>query len=483
MMESEALAKARMVVHNRYGADLESKASDAFCIVHGLPTVATEAFFESAVASTASIPLEAPAAVIEFAHSSEVVAERSQATDAIRNSPTWDQIKETIAELNQFEELPLRATQLLRDRSIRSSRENFYRTIGVMRGAIERGARAFIQPGTSSLNTYASARTSEVCWLNRTILTWADLRVLSELASDRSIEQLDLPRQLTAEVNIPGLPSKAPEFRLSSGRTGKGIIVAVIDSEVALQHPALVGRVIQKRNYSREPWGNPDAHGTTVAGIIAAQSDQYDGIAPNATIYNYKVLATNRFSNGNDFYGNLAIQSALEDGAHIANCSWGAGPISDGRSREARACNAAWQYGLTIVKSAGNNGPTAGSLTSPADAEGIIVVGATDETGVTVQDYSSRGPLKNGEHRPHLVAVGGTTLRGVDGCTVGGDFGDCGYGTSFAAPYITGLIALLLEGEPDLEPDQLRTKLLHLCNPLRAHSLDVDGEGFPLLPL
>ena len=48
--------------------------------------------------------------------------------------------------------------------------------------------------------------------------------------------------------------------------------VAVIDSEAALTHPALRDRVIHRRNYTREPWGTPDSHGTAVAGIIGADS-------------------------------------------------------------------------------------------------------------------------------------------------------------------------------------------------------------------
>ena len=82
-------------------------------------------------------------------------------------------------------------------------------------------------------------------------------------------------------------------------------------------------------------------------------------MAPEATIYNYKVLATNPFLGGDDFDGALAIQQAVEDGAHIANCSWGAGPAGDGTSREAIACNEAWTLGLMIVKSAWNRAPPA----------------------------------------------------------------------------------------------------------------------------
>jgi serine protease AprX len=233
--------------------------------------------------------------------------------------------------------------------------------------------------------------------------------------------------------------------------------------------------VIHKQNYSLELWGNPGSHGTAVAGIAAAGSENISGMAPEATIYNYKVLATNRFLNADDFGGALAIQQALEDGADIANCSWGAGPAGNGTSREARACDTAWALGLTIVKSAGNRGPGNNTMTTPADAAGVIVVGATDRDGTAVQDYSSRGPV-NGRG-PHLVAPGGAPNRGIDSCVIAGGFGDSGHGTSFAAPHVTGLLALILEGERNLTPDDLRERLVSVCVPFPGIAGHVQGAG------
>ena len=155
----------------------------------------------------------------------------------------------------------------------------------------------------------------------------------------------------------------------------------------------------------------------------------------------------------------------------------GAGPAGDGASREARACDAAWTLGLTIVKSAGNRGPAGGTLTTPADADGVIVVGATDQQGAMVQDYSSRGPTPGGKLRPHLVAPGGMPTRGIDSCLVGGGFGDSGFGTSYAAPHVSGLLALFLEGAPDLTPDEQRDKLLSLCAPYEPNDDNTHGRG------
>jgi serine protease AprX len=248
--------------------------------------------------------------------------------------------------------------------------------------------------------------------------------------------------------------------------------VAVIDGEVALTHPALKGRVVHKFNFSNEPWGNPDAHGTAVAGIIASNDSTFPGMCTEATIYNYKI-----FPKGNDFFGSLAIQHALTDGAHIANCSWGAGAAGDGTSREARACDEAWKVGLTVVKSAGNGGADAQTCTTPADADGVIVVGATEREGHSVQDYSSRGPAGT-KVRPHLIAPGGINGgTGITSCLTGGGFGDTGAGTSYAAPHVSGILALLLERDSSLTPNKLRDTLLSLSAALPGLDDNTQGHG------
>jgi serine protease AprX len=150
--------------------------------------------------------------------------------------------------------------------------------------------------------------------------------VLADVSAEVAVTAIDVPRRLTADADTRNHAAIGlPAYVTATGVSGRGVVVAVLDSEVALRHPALTGRVVHRRNYTVEPWGNPHSHGTAVAGIIAADDPVTGGIAPGATIYNYKVLATNRLLNGDDFGGALAIQQALEDGAAVANCSWGPG--------------------------------------------------------------------------------------------------------------------------------------------------------------
>jgi serine protease AprX len=492
--------QARLNVSKVFGKTLADKASESFCLVFGKSeatqagiesVLATRARFESIDANFDSLPI-----VLEFKPLPLVMNEINKAVESVRKSTAWSNIRN---ELNKVEMasvtrgvatevmesgrtepeiLPLSGARLLRHVKVLSIRDNFLKISGPITDEIERGSRPFLRAGPETVRVpQRPSSITQLCWLNQTVRSFVHPRSLTEVVSDPSISKVDLARRLEAEINVTGGTVGTVAFRKKFNLTGKGVIVAVIDSEVAMNHPALKGRVVHKQNMTAESWGNPGSHGTAVAGIIASNIERFLGMAPRVTIYNYKVLAANPLLNSDDFDGALAIQQAVEDGAHIANCSWGAGPAGDGSSREAKACDAAWDLGLLIVKSAGNNGPSAKSLTTPADANGVIVVGATDNQGKKVQDYSSRGPSKN-KPRPHLLAPGGIDGGiGITSCLIGGGFGDCGAGTSFAAPHVSGMLALLIERNQNLVPDQLREILLKACKRIKGVSADTQGRG------
>ena len=487
-MDADIVKNARARLSNALGEKLASKATDAFCLVYGRPATAltaVEAVAEQAVT---------PSVVLEFTQRPDVSDAINKAVEKVRTSKAWTDVRNALKKLDvaakttgavtevmesgrsEPEPLPVSAARLLRHVKVVSLRDNFFKVAGPITDTIEKSG-SFLPRAETSTRVSSRAPITQVCWLNRTVRSWSDPRNLAEVAADDSIERIDLPRRLAPEISTSGKTAGAPQFRKKFKRTGKGIIVAVIDGEVALTHPALKGRVVHKMNFTDEAWGHPHPHGTAVAGIIASKDSNFTGMAPEATIYSYKVLANNPSLTGTDFDGALAIQQALEDGAHIANCSWGVGPAGDGSSREARACNEAWNAGLVIVKSAGNNGPGPSTLTTPADAEGVIVVGATDRSGKKVQKYSSRGPAL-AKQRPHMIAPGGILGgAGIRSCLVGGGFGDCGAGTSFAAPHVAGILTLLLERDPNLTPNELRDTLSNACALLKELDVNTQGRG------
>jgi serine protease AprX len=476
-MDKELLKKAKKLVKDKYGVTFAKKATDEFCLqaagAYLKPNSESFGFENFNVAMSETI--QQPSVIMEF-KAEPVQKDTSQPGD---HSIT-KRVNDFLETLKEDESIIVNLQQAWKQERMKTFREKTMKDMHPLKASLEKNIERAFAHRTRSLQQ--ESYLTRVCWLNQTVQTIADPVSIAEIAQDPLITKLDIPRKLTKEINETGKTVFANQYRQKFSHTGKGIIVAVIDSEIATNHSAFGNRVLHRSNYTKEPWGNPDSHATGVAGIIGSADDEFSGMAPEATIYNYKVLATKESLNSNDFEGALAIQQALEDGAQLVNCSWGAGPASDGTGREARACNRAWELGLTIVKSAGNRGPGSGTLTTPADAEGVIVVGATGKDGKKVEKYSSRGPLASGENRPHLVAPGGNMAgAGIFSCLIQGGFGDIGIGTSFAAPHVTGLLALILEANPSLSSDGQRDFLIKLCTSLNGFAVDDQGAGFTSL--
>jgi len=349
-------------------------------------------------------------------------------------------------------------------------------TIDALRRDFERSSAAVV---TELLRARPRA-VIETCWLNSTLQAPAAASLLAELAHDPQLRRVDVPRRLRLHVGSPPkdvVLTGSAVVRELHGLTGCGVVVGVIDTEIMQSHKALGGRVLQAADLSGEGFGRPDFHGTAVAGTLAADgsllplsagaSRRFQGVAPKVTIRNYKLE-----DDASDLHGAQAIERAVEDGLRIVNCSWGikSAPLT-GRSRVARACDSAWSLGTAVVKSAGE----LGRLTSPADAEGVIVVGAANLLGTAMQNRPPHGVI-GARGRPDLVAPGDGDPPPWSTRTDGG-IGAVSGGTSIAAPHVSGLLALLLEREPELAPDELRARLLSACTPIGGVPALHQGHG------
>jgi serine protease AprX len=469
-VDQAEIARARERVRQAYGAQVAEKASLGFLLAAAGPTPAGLARGGLEAVGRAG-PGAAPATVLEFTPATPEPAGdvRRLASRAVHEAFASD------------ESLPPEVTGQIgpaaRQIVLTSFRDRFLADAASVRSEVERAAAVLNAGPLEAAAGFERPAFTDVCWLNGTVRVRSNPSTVADVAADPRIERIDVARAIEPEIGATAALVGAPAYRKATEKGGAGVIVAVIDSEVSAQHPGLAGRVVHKGNYTREAFGSPGSHGTAVAGIIGSGDREFSGMAPEVTFYNYKVIAGNPTLSGDDFDGALAIQQALEDGAHVANCSWGAGPAGNGTSREARACDTAWGYGLTIVKSAGNRGDGSQTLTTPADAEGVIVVGATDRAGSAIQSYSSRGPTGGGVTRPHLCAPGGSAEDGITSCLVQGGFGNVTHGTSFAAPHVTGLAALLLANDPTLDPDEVRDLLIAACTPLPEGDGNVQGAG------
>ncbi|MCP1715618.1 PGF-pre-PGF domain-containing protein [Methanocalculus alkaliphilus] len=135
--------------------------------------------------------------------------------------------------------------------------------------------------------------------------------------------------------------------------------------------------------------------------------------------------------------------------------------------------------GTTFVASAGNKGASGlRTIGGPAAAEKVIAVGATDRSADYIAEYSSRGPSGWGEGmriKPDVVAPGSYILSAS---TRDGELYRTLSGTSMACPHVSGIVALLLQVNPDLTPDEIRSILTTTAVDLGDDGPDVTyGHG------
>ncbi|MFJ3794287.1 type VII secretion-associated serine protease mycosin [Kitasatospora sp. NPDC090091] len=238
--------------------------------------------------------------------------------------------------------------------------------------------------------------------------------------------------------------------------TGAGVMVAVIDTGVDDQNPQLAKKVtdggsLLKEKDGRKPEGggnvDPVGHGTKVAGIVAAaRSDQtgFVGLAPDAAILS---LRQNDAEGSGDVHTLVdAINQAVQKGAKVINISQdvrGAGDTKFAGYAELKAAvEAAEASNVVVVASTGNDGKKGD--TYPAAFPTVLAVGASDRN-------NERAPFSQYGDFVDVAAPGVDMLSTVPH---GGQCVD--NGTSFAAPYVAGLAALLVGAHPSWKPRQVR---------------------------
>jgi subtilisin family serine protease len=200
----------------------------------------------------------------------------------------------------------------------------------------------------------------------------------------------DLPVHAMASVAVRTANGTTTSSAAASDGAGAGVTVAVVDTGVDYSHPDLGGgfgaghKVVGGYDFvngDADPMDD-NGHGTHVAGIIGAKAATPGGVtgtAPGADITAYKALDASGSGTSSDIVA--AIEAAVDPaGAHpadVINLSIGV----DGGSGDdpvTEAAQAAADAGVIVVASAGNAGPVASSVASPAVAPGVIAVGATE---------------------------------------------------------------------------------------------------------
>ncbi len=256
-----------------------------------------------------------------------------------------------------------------------------------------------------------------------------------------------------------------------AGYTGVGITVAVLDTGVDLIEPgldeAIVSCVSTILGLTVPECTDTNGHGTHVAGTVAGRHATYRGVAPDANLAIVRVLHAGGAGTSADIIAGMDWIAENKDRVsppiRVATMSIGfADPgCGDGSGPEAEAADALVARGVSFTIAAGNSGHAKCTIDGASAAFNVITVGAADDRNTkdpsddTLAEFSSGGPTDDGRLKPELVAPGvniqslflGPTTKQLSG-------------TSMATPHVAGAIAVLLQKEPSLTPEEVKARLV-----------------------
>lgn len=296
-----------------------------------------------------------------------------------------------------------------------------------------------------------------------------DINHINELIRNR-IEQQNVNGYagvIPKGVNAVGAPRE-----WSLGLDGTGVLVGVIDSGIA-PHPDLNGKVLLSRTYTGESGLPQEAHGTHVAGTIAANG-AIRGVAYNARLASYRVL-DNR---GSGTLDNVikGVFAAINDRCHVINLSLGG---TYNYPPLASAMKAAYDARVVVIVAAGNSGDgnnSTNEISYPGAYPTVECVGAADYNGSATAPVPASFSSSNSE---------------VDCCSQGvyvlSTVLNNGYaymsGTSMATPHIAGVAALLVQkyrrSGLNYTTQQIYNDITRLCKDIYLPGRDnTTGYGF-----
>ena len=333
------------------------------------------------------------------------------------------------------------------------------------------------------------------------------VNALPALEADPEVLSVSVDHPMKGLDDVSDVATGVPSA-WSAGYNGAGIGVAVIDSGINDSHPDLKdsteshSRVVYRQDFTGTANSNSSGamydlygHGTHVAGIIGGNGylsgGNYSGVAPGVNLLDLRALDLN--GAGTDSTVIAAIDEAITlksaYNIRVINLSLGRGIFfSYTQDPLCQAVESAWKAGIVVVVAAGNYGRVSvngsngfGTITAPGNDPYRDYRGSDEEQRIsspaaeTLASFSSKGPTTY-DHvvKPDLVAPGndivslsapGATLEAAyPSELVNGNDGNNDYftlsGTSMATPVVAGSVALLLQQNSALTPDQVKARLM-----------------------
>lgn len=337
-----------------------------------------------------------------------------------------------------------------------------------------------------SLNLLSTLKAQEVApglHLLYTPAGQSDKALAAQLAQAGLKVQPDFLYQPLSSVNDPGFPGNAGinisgmtltqdylnriavpgawDVLQSCGLAATGATTAIVDGGVDASHPDLQGRVVAQTSYLTGKDAKTLTHATAVAGIVGATANNglgVSGIGQATPLISEEVTSS---AGATTSSVTKALQDAVKRGARVINLSLGMlGNPGDAALDQALTTAA---RSAVLVAAAGNSPD---DVYYPASHPAVIAVGAVGSRDDALACYSAR-PGSVAERGLDVVAPGGTGYVCSDSKTElnllvlepGGGYG-LQAGTSFAAPQVAGVAALMRAANPGLSADQTRTLLL-----------------------
>ncbi len=279
------------------------------------------------------------------------------------------------------------------------------------------------------------------------------------------------------------------------GYMGEDKIIAIIDAGFygvdqlpAFDHLWENGQILGTKDFV-----NPNSniflehtHGMNVLSIIGGKIDgTFMGTAPEASFW---LLRSEDVSSEYPIeadYWICAAEFADSAGVDVINTSLGYSVFDDEKMnytysqldgntlRISKAADIAVATGMIVVVSAGNEGNKPWHyISAPADAKGVITVGAMTADSIKAS-FSSFGPTADGRIKPDVTAMGVSNAIQLTNATIGN-----GSGTSFSAPVVTGLMACLWQSMNDVTAKGIKELILESCNNYSSPDNSM-GYGIP----
>ena len=316
---------------------------------------------------------------------------------------------------------------------------------------------------------------------------WVSLDVKMESSGcSECIDTKNLANSYVSTIRADKVWNSSPYLQ------GQDVGVAVVDSGINqngdLYTNMGVNRQVANVRFNTDYNQNTSdgyGHGTLISSIVGGDGSdsngKYIGVAPMVNIINVKVSNDDGSARASDVIRGLQWVLNNKDAYNIrvVNLSFNSTVAESYHTSPLDAAvEVLWFNEITVVVSAGNQAN--GILYPPANDPFVITVGATDDKGTTslnddiVTSFSAYGTTTDGFNKPDLVAPGKNIIARLVNTNMGvgqahpGNIVSGNYfkmsGTSVSAPIVSGAVAILLQSEPGLNPDQIKYRLMSTAN-------------------